>query len=77
MAHWKTQSVLIPKSWTKVEAERWIKAHGYKITFYGKKAHITEKYRRYRQRSPKKGKGIKVRTLRLPNGVKLVEYVKS
>lgn len=66
----RVQAVLIPKDkFTQAAANSWIKKHGYKLTFYGKKVHITDKYYRYRQEKPNKGTyAIK----RLKNGVKLI-----
>lgn len=73
MPHFKVQAVLVSKSWTKVQADRWIQARGYKLTYYRKKAHITDKYMRYRQLKPNPKK--KARTISLPNGVKLVSFL--
>lgn len=73
MAHWKVQSVLVPKSWTKAKADTWVRAHGYKLTYYGKRAKIEGNNRRYRQLKPDAKK--RTRTISLPNGVKLVEFV--
>lgn len=71
---YKTQSVLIPQDkFNKVQADRWIMAHGYKLTFYGKKVHITDQFFRYRQMALKKGQ--KKCTFTLPNGVKLIRIL--
>jgi hypothetical protein len=66
----KVQSVLIPRDkFTVTQARRWVREHGYEII----KIDITTNYYRFRQRDPIAC--MKYRTLRLPNGVKLVrEY---
>lgn len=77
MAHsntsYKVQSVLVPRTWTKVQADTWVRAHGYKVTYYGKKGKIVGEYRHYKQR--KKDAKKDMRTVPLPNGVKLREFV--
>lgn len=68
------QSVIISKDhYTLAEAKKWIKIHGYKEEFKGKKVHETDKYYRFRQADPKPGNYI---TKQANEGVKLViEYL--
>ena len=48
------QSVIIPKAkYSLSEANAWIKGHDFKISFHGKKVHVTKNYYRYRQTPPK------------------------
>lgn len=76
------QSVLYPRR-TKSgklisleKAKEWIKQNGYKLTFKGKKVHITDKYYRFRQNEPltekKKKEGWDYATDVLKNGVQLI-----
>ena len=65
------QSVIFNKSqWRPRTAETWLKKHGYKTSFYGKKVDITPNYYRYRQIAPHKFKTY--RNKDLGNGVMLV-----
>lgn len=64
------QSILIPKNkFTISQAYKWIIENGYKIAFFNKPMHETDKYYRFRQLSPK-NKDLKMKTLK--NGIKLI-----
>jgi hypothetical protein len=70
MSHY-VQTVLVPReSFTIRQAARWIISHGY----YAIKIDATPNYFRFRQTSPVKAPGTRVRTISLPNSVKLVIY---
>jgi hypothetical protein len=65
------QSILFNKNlYTLPQAKKWISDHGYKTTFYGKLADITENYYRFRQQSPKKYNTY--RTKEISKGIMLV-----
>lgn len=65
------QSIIFSrKLYTPVQARKWIEKHGYKTTFYGKIADITDDYIRFRQQSPKKYKTY--RTNEIAEGIKLI-----
>lgn len=69
------QSILISKnSYTKNQANKWIREHGFIENFKGKKgAHETDNYFRYRQKLPNKQK--KYRTSRIDKGIYFIlEY---
>ncbi len=58
------QSVIFNKDkWTTAKAERWLKEHGYKTSFYGKKVDITTNFYRYRQIAPHKFKKYFIKKL--------------
>jgi hypothetical protein len=70
------QSVRFPQSkWTEKQANWWIKSHGFKTIWRGKKVDISHLQYRFRQKDPNiKHKSVK--TIRLPNsnGIQYVIY---
>lgn len=62
----EVQSVLIPRTFTQINAIAWLEAHGYK----NKKIDITDDYYRFRQEEPIKFKRFTMQ--KLPNGVQLI-----
>ena len=74
------QSILIPNEMGKVEARKWLKAHGYAVTFHGKHVHQTKNYLRYRQMEPKDKEEVRTRTITLDKekGIKAItQYPKK
>lgn len=67
---WKLQTILIPRSWGKKNANKYIKDGGYKLKFAGKPVDVTDNFFRYRQSRPVWGS--KYRSKTLDNGVQLV-----
>ena len=69
----KVQSVvfMINEGWTHRKATKWLKAHGFKISFYGKQVDrsVTNELR-YRQAAP--SKFSKYITKKLENGIMLI-----
>lgn len=66
------QSIIFDRRiWTESEANDWILKHRYKIKFGNKKgAHITDRFIRYRQKSPKKG--YKYRIYPFGHGIEVI-----
>jgi hypothetical protein len=58
------------------KAKKWIIKNGYKVTYKGKKVHITQNFYRFRQAEPltekQKKKGAYYVTDKLRNGVHLI-----
>lgn len=70
------QTILIPrKIYSLKEAEKWIKDHGYKSSYYGKPVDITENYYRFRQKKP--NSKFLYKTIRIQGGIKIVIANKS
>ena len=70
------QSILFDKKlWSQKDAEKWLKQHKYKISYYGKKVHITKNKLRYRQTKPKKE--YRYRTINIGNGIEFIIYLNS
>jgi len=69
MSH--VQSILIPKNkFSLNEANSWIRKHNYKLTYKGKKVHVTDKYYRYRQMIPNPKLNYNVTTI--DKGIKFI-----
>ena len=69
------QSILIPISFGRKEADSWIKKNGYIVKFGTKKGpDVTENFYRYRQKRP--SKRYKYRTRKLENGIEFIYYIK-
>lgn len=66
-------TILVPrKKFNLTQAKKWIIDHGYKVSYYGKKPHITANYIRFRQLKPRKD--AKYITKKLPNGIQFVFF---
>ena len=64
------QTILIPRTYTKKQAESWLIKNNFKVTFYGKPVHVTKHFYRYRQH--KILPNMDYYTVRLNNGIELV-----
>ena len=71
----EVHSILFDKDYfTESEAERWLRDHKYKTSYYGKGVDETKDYYRYRQKSPKKFKDF--RTKKITDGILFVFGIK-
>ena len=67
----EVQSVIFDRArFSLDEAKLWIRAHGFKATFYGKRPELLDRYYRFRQRNPKKYTNY--RTMRAAPGIMFV-----
>jgi len=66
-------TILVPRNrYTLTLAKKWIREHGYKVTYYGKKPHVTTNFIRFRQLKPREGANYV--TKKLPNGIQFVYF---
>ena len=73
------QSILIPNNIGMVEAKKWLKENGYKLSYHGKHVHKTNNYLRFRQSAPLSNTKVNYRTITLnkEKGIKAIaEYPK-
>lgn len=67
----KVQSIIFSKElWTKARSKTWLIKHGYKVRFANKSVHETQKYLRYRQKTP--SKKARTRTIQFGKGIKAI-----
>lgn len=63
------QTILVPRTFTSAQANKWIRDHGYKTHHRGKSVDITDNYYRYRQSDPRHGRYF---TVTLSNGIEMI-----